>query len=140
MKGKLSISKVTCCGVPKEDYISIEVEDTLSSIRFIEVKMDLETFVQALFGLGNCPVEFELQGSDKVGKKYECSTEPVFVPHNHDGFISDDLIDKAVSSLEHDGWIGDRQDCNNHHNWVENLTEGAIYNVHFYRWVNVEEK
>ena len=44
MNGNISIGKVTYCGSPEEDYISIEVEDKLSSINFLKVKMDLESF------------------------------------------------------------------------------------------------
>jgi len=142
MNGKISIGKVTCCGRPEEDYISITVEDKLSSIRFLEVKMGLESFAKALMGLGNVPVEFELQGLNRVGKKYEHKTVEVYVPHGHTGFISDDFIDKAVSRRENDGWVGSRRDCKNHHNWVRNFEddEGSIYNVHFCRWVEVEKE
>lgn len=140
MKGKISIGKVTCCGRPEEDYISITVEDELSSINFLEVKMDLESFAKALMGLGNVPVEFELRGLDRVGKRYEYKTEQVYVPNDHTGFTSDDLIDKAVSKKETDGWIGSRRDCKNQHNMVDCDKEGVTYNVHFCRWVDVEKE
>ena len=138
MKGKISIGKVTCCGSPEGDYISIEVEDELSSINFLKVKMDLESFAKALMGLGNVPVEFELRGLDRVGKKHEYTTEQVYIPYAPSGVgFSDDLIDKAVSKWETDGWVGSRRDCKNHHNWVENRDNGSVYNVHFSRWVDV---
>jgi len=139
MKGKLSIGKVTCCGSPEEDYINIELEDGLSSIQFVKVKVSLMDFTKALFGLGHVPVEFELSGLDRVGKRYEHKTEQVYVPDAPIGqfTISDDLIDKAVSKWETDGWVGSRRDCKNHHNWVTDHDKGSIYNVHFARWVDV---
>lgn len=140
LKGSISIGKVTCCGTPKADYISIRVEDELSSITFLEVKMGLEDFAKALMGLGNVPIEFELQGTDRVGKKYEHKTLEIHVPYRSgDIRSSDDLIDKAVSEQEFDGWVGSRRDCKNHHNWIKNATTGAVYNVHFCRWVDVEK-
>ena len=102
--------------------------------------MDLLTFTKALFGLGHVPVEFELRGLDKVGKKYEYTTEQVYVPYDHEGNISDDLIDKAVSGWEHNGWAGSRRDCKNHHKRVSGPSNGATYNVCFCRWIDVEEE
>ena len=140
MKGKISIGKVTCYGSSEEDYISIGVEDELSSISFLAVKMGLENFTKALMGLANVPVDFELRGIDRVGKRYEHKTEQVHIPHDVDGNHSDIFIDRAIANWEIDGWIGRREDCKNHHNWVENRDNGSIFNVHFCRWVDIEKE
>ena len=144
MEGKLSIGKVTCCGNSKEDYISIEIEDTLSSIQFVRVRADLETFTKALFGLGCVPIEFELNGIERVGKKYEYKTVEVSIPHVPSRFEFTDeeinkAIDKAVSKYEVSGWVGSREDCKNYHNQVHYDKTHQEYNVHFCRWVEVEE-
>lgn len=143
MKGKISIGKVTCGGRPIEkDYVRIEIEDELSSIHFVEVKVELRAFAEALFGLGNVPVEFELRGLDRVGKKFERKTVVVSILVNSLEIpnLSDDNIDKAVSAYEIDGWIGRREDCCNHHNYVNCTKTHEMYRVHFYRWVDVEEE
>ncbi|GAF90109.1 unnamed protein product, partial [marine sediment metagenome] len=58
MKGKITIGKVTCCETPEEDYISIRVEDEISSIEFVEVKMSLLDFAKVITGQGYVPMEF----------------------------------------------------------------------------------
>jgi len=138
MKGRLSIGKVTCCGNREKDYIRIQLEDSLSSMEFVQVKVDLKTFTQALFGLSNVPMEFELMGIDRVGKKYEHKTVEVLIPRPDIGSPSDDVIHAAIKPYEIDGWIGRSEDAKNHHNRVENIPAGSVYKIHFCRWVEVE--
>ena len=71
MNGKVTIGKVTCSGGVENDFVSIRIEDTLSRIAFVDVKMDIESFGKALLGLGNVPIEFKLQGLDRVGKEFQ---------------------------------------------------------------------
>lgn len=140
MKGKLSIGKVTCCGSPEEDYISIGIEDTISSIQFVSVKVDLVTFTKALFGLGNVPIEFELRGAERVGMKYEHKTENVAIPHAPlEISLKDSDIAEAVGCHEVDGWIGDRDDCKNHHRHIRSEKTYQVYEVHYHRWVDAKE-
>ena len=146
MKGKLSIGKVTCCGSPEEDYIRIEIEDEISSIQFVTVKADLETFTRALFGLGNVPIEFELRGAERVGKKYEHKIVQVSIPNAPDGIsLLDKDIDQAVGYYEVDGWTGRREDCKNHHrhirqsNTMRKDRTYQLYAVLYVRWVDAEE-
>lgn len=140
MKGKITIGKVTCCGVPKNDYISIAIEDEVSNIRFVTVKMDIESFGKALFGLGSVPVEFEFQGIDKVGKKYEYKTVEVTISHRKNDFPEEGDIDIAVSKYEVDGWKGDRKDRSNMHRWVCNGDGYTVYKVGYFRWVELPIK
>lgn len=141
MQGHISIGKVTCSSSERtEHYISIGIEDEFSTINFLRVKVSMENFAEALMGLGHVPVEFELSGVDRVGKKYEYKTLEIHVPYRPgDLCTSDDLIDKAISKQEFDGWVGSRRDCKNHHNWLRNATSGAVYNVRFCRWVDEEK-
>ena len=147
MKGKLTIGKVTCCGSPEEDYIHIAIEDSTSSIQFVTVKADLETFTRALFGLGNVPIEFELLGIERVGKRYEHKTVQVSIPNAPDGVgLLDKDIDQAVGCYEVDGWRGSREDCKNHHrhirqsNTMRKDRTYQVYEVLYVRWVDVEEE
>lgn len=142
MKGKISIGKVTCCERPEKDYVSIGIEDELSSITFVNVKIDLEIFARALMGLSNCPVELELRGLDRVGKKFEHKTIEVHILHGDPGPPTDHQIRTAIKYYEKDGWKGSDQDARNHHNWVRNThpLKGSVYRICYCRWVDVEEK
>lgn len=138
MKGSISISKVTCGGEPENDYVSIRIEDGLSSIGFTTVKMDIESFGRALLGLGHVPVEFELLGMDKVGKKFEHKTVEVMITHEGELSPREEDIDIAVSKHEVDGWIGSKKDCKNFHRLVRCESDKySVYNVHYYRWVAI---
>lgn len=140
MKGKITITKVTCGGRSENDYVSISIEDKLSSIEFVEVKMDIESFGRALFGLGNVPIEFEFQGVDKIGKKFENKTVEVMITHRENESPGTGDIDIALSKYEIDGWKGDRRDCINMHKLVRRGGDYTVYDVHFFRWVDVKNE
>jgi len=140
MKGRISINKVTC-QAPEKDYVIIELEDELSSVEFVQARMSLETFGRALFGLSSLPVEFELRGLDKVGKKLENKIEEVFIPCETELYATDKEIRQAIKKYEVDGWIGRDENAKNHHNWVGYRgIDGYTARVIFRRWVEVEKK
>ena len=140
MKGKITIGKVTCCGEPENDYVSIRIEDELSNINFVDVKMDIESFGKALLGLGSVPVEFELRGLDRVGKKFEHKEMEVMITHRRGDSPGTGDIDAALSKNEIDGWKGDRGDCTNMHKRVRSGAGYTVHNVHFFRWVELSIK
>lgn len=139
MKGRISISKVHVCGMhsTEEDYVKIELKDKSSSIEFITVDISLKDFTEALFGLSGVPIEFELRGTENIGKKLETRTLQVFIP-NHDSTNTDEkerVIDSAVKKFETEGWHGRKSDCRNFHNRIKSNEFGEVYNVYFWRWV-----
>lgn len=144
MNGKITIGKVTCCGEPQNNYVSITIEDELSSIEFVTVKMDTKSFGEALLGLGHVPVEFELRGTNKIGKKLEHKTIEVMITHKGELSPREGDIDIAVSKHEVDGWYGNRDDCKNFHKLIRGEGgEGSgysVWTVHYHRWVDIENK
>ena len=68
MEGKLTISRIG-------DKIEIALEDRSSSIEFVRASVGLQDFTKALTGLALIPVEFELKGSELVGKELEVKRE-----------------------------------------------------------------
>lgn len=141
MKGKLSIGKVTCGGEPEKNYISITVEDSISSITFVEVKVDLRTFTDALFGLGHVPVEFELRGIERVGQLYEHKEVEITIPKEPDSLYPQDAtIAEAIGCYEVDGWIGNAEDCKNHHRWVKSEKTYQVFRIRYHRWVDGKDK
>lgn len=105
--------------------------------------MDFESFSKALLGQGNMPIEFQLRGLDKVGKKYEYKTEEVYVRTNGPE-DRENAIELAVRFEEVDGWIGDRNDCYNHHKFLRRDSKGNdnydVYSVSYRRWVDEKEE
>ena len=77
MKGNISIGRVTCNDSP--DYVQIDIEDKLSSINFISIKMTIKDFAETILGRGYIPIEFETRGLDKLGKKMEHKTVEVSI-------------------------------------------------------------
>jgi len=143
MKGRISISKVHVSGedivIPGEkDYISIEIEDELSSIRFLSLKMSLLNFANAITGQGYLPVDFKLGGLKNVGKKLEVKTLEVHIPKKNPkrAFLSDEDIRQAIKISEVDGWKGRDKDAKNHHNYLP----GDNYKINFHRWISVKNK
>lgn len=138
LKGKISISKVYVCGkIAQDSYISIEIEDELSSVRVIQANLSLKDFANAITGLSNLPCEFELGGIENIGKQLEVKTEEVVISESA---FYDQAIREGVRKYEVDGWIGRDKDAKNHHNWVRNCSRGAIYKISYHRWVKVGEK
>ena len=141
MDGKISIGNVSSCGNYKDGYISITVEDSLSSIGFLEIRMDITDFARALMGLGHLPVKYELRGVENLGKKFEVKDIPVAVAMRPGTcHLEDKDIDAAVKNHEVDGWMGRRDDCRNHHNSIgtsKDFDGGfQVYRVHFWRYVD----
>jgi len=141
MKGNISIAKVTCLGIPEKDHISIRIEDELSAIEFVEVKISLLDFAKAITGQGCIPVEYELNGIERVGMKYESKTIEVCIPSAaHSYGLTDTDIDTSVHAYEIDGWVGNRDDCKNHHNLVKTAMTHQVYRVRYWRWVDMEKE
>jgi hypothetical protein len=89
------------------------------------------------------PIEFQLRGLDKVGKKYEYKTIEVYVRTNGpEG--RENAVEMAVRFEEVNGWIGDRNDCYNHHKFLRRDSKGNdeydVYSVSYRRWIDEKEE
>lgn len=68
LKGKISIGRThghDC------NYITIEIVDCNSRVRFVKVNLSYEDFAKALTGLAYNPMEFEINNLDVIGKVKE---------------------------------------------------------------------
>ena len=131
MRGEISIGKVTSGG---HKWINITVTDDKSGCQFLDLKMSLIAFAEAMTGSSDQDCEFELR-TQNVGKRYEHKTMKILFPHGQsDSKDRDNKAKLAVHPYEIDGWMGDWKDLLNHHNW----RKGDIYVVRFHRYV--EEK
>ena len=66
LTGRLSISRIQG---NTDGFIEIQLEDKLSSQRFLEVKVPFDLFAQILTGASSREVELEVEGLDRIGKK-----------------------------------------------------------------------
>ena len=142
LKGSMRMMR-TSCNV-EEDYLSIEVEDELSGIQFLKVKMPLGSMADLLTSR-TAECEFEARAWHNVGKKRETKREKVFIPGNiYDLKKRLEAADEAVKKFNVDGWRGDVRDAVNHHNrcakGVEDGVDGEYYSVRFTRFVEVEHE
>lgn len=126
--GKITISKVVGLG---DDYMEIRIRDVDASVEFIEVKLSMEDFAQAITGMGAIPCKFEVRGLENVGKKRE--TEPLKFP-------IPGVLEKKEKALEllpsyiPDGWKASMY----FHSRNSFTTEGDQHyaNTTIYRWVD----
>jgi len=127
LKGNISIGRVT--SNVEENYIGIRIEDELSGINLLEIKISYEAFGNAVTGLSSQDIEYTLGRFDLAGKKREVKTENImFLPNKTDKDIRD-----CISCFEINGWKGRDEDAKNHHNRMGQ----DIYKVTFVRWVDV---
>lgn len=133
LKGKITIGKTSS---RDGDYVMIELEDSLSHCRVVEVRMSIEDFGQAILGLACQKCEFDLNDSGVIGKTHEYKEEVVPVPDdfNSHGGNFEKLAAKALAPFEVDGWVGRKEDLKNFHR-VERKGNKISYRVSFVRYV-----
>lgn len=117
-------------GSDEKRCVTIEVTDKISGAQFVEVKLSLAEFADAVFGRGYVPCEFNLRGVDKVGMKAENKEE--FVPISREDDRKENYS-KALKPFEVDGWHARSGDMGNGHR-----REGDGYRVVFFRHVPAE--
>jgi hypothetical protein len=135
-EGKISISRINCND--REDYISIRIRDEKSHIGFIDVKMELVDFANAVTGFSNQKCKFELRGRSNVGKAYEHKNLVITVAVARGKRVTQTEVEAAVGADSRtSGWICRWDDFKNHHNWVAcNNDNVQKFNVSFHRWVD----
>jgi hypothetical protein len=101
LKGKITISRPTYGGGKKA--ILIEVTDSLSRQRFVSVEMGYSDFAEAITGMGEVPVSFELRNPERVGLKKVSEDREVFAPERHCG--RKDYEDWLRDNCQEEGWI-----------------------------------
>lgn len=116
--------------------IEIRVRDDQNHITFLELRISLEDFAEALTGLGQCPCQIEVY-PDHIGKAAEHKTE--FVPLDLAGLytkVSQQAATmRALRPFEVDGWtaIGGRL-WNSH--YKRDVDGRPGYSVGFVRYVD----
>jgi len=131
MKGQITISRVH--SHQEQDYVSIRFNDETNGAEFLDAKMSLGSFADALLGLARVYCEFELR-PQHVGKRREIKTEIVTVSSYSP---TPEQKAAALAPFEVDGWVGRQSDLGNHHcaAGVSTRIGEYAYRVSFVRFV-----
>ena len=102
LKGKLTIGRR---GIIGEDYISIELEDSNSHLKVVELDISLDNLMRALTNLAcvDCEYEFNKDNSNLFGKIQEVKT--ISMPSK----MLDGVYDKESKSKIVKNWFGEQQ-------------------------------
>lgn len=134
-KGKITISRPQYGSGKKK--ISIQVEDEIAGIRFLEIEIDYDNFAEAITGLAYIDCEFDVFGLCNVGKKIEHKTELIQSDFKEYGKPSEEYINNILKPYEVDGWIASRylgsKDSRTHND------NGCIFKFNFSRWVDIND-
>lgn len=133
--GKISISRITS-NIEEVDYLTLQLKDESSRVRFLEVRIPFTSFVMALTGMMEEPITFYLYHTEHIGKVRETKEETVLVPR-HTYADRETIARLALEPYEVDGWVGYLPDALNHtHRTVERAPEGNRMRVSFHRYVD----
>ncbi len=118
----------------KGTFPEITIGDRTSGCIFLEIKMTMEDFAQAILGLGHVDCEFETYNLNLIGLKREVKIERVNRPQSNDK--NKEERDWLLKPFEIDGWKAYDQDLYNRNKWIkgENTVE-----VSFTRFVENKE-
>lgn len=133
LQGKITISRPQWSD--GTETITIRLQDENSRIEFVEARMTLQAFAQAITGLGHRDVELEMHGLDLVGKRIEHKEELVFVPGESYEPRHKKFAQMAIEAFELDGWKGSLRDADNSKRIAERRSDGNVYTVGFVRYV-----
>jgi hypothetical protein len=128
LPGKLTITHPTGGNT---DYMCIQVEDDVSGITFLELRISPEALMHALTARAFQDCTLELRGLHNLGKKRELKYECIpYAPVYGKG--ERDAKQRALAPFEVDGWQGSARDLGNFHKG--NQIDG--YRVSFTRFVD----
>lgn len=88
-----------------DETVRISIRDNLSRIVFVEARLSLPAYAEAITGLANVPCELQVQGMAHVGKVKVIEPRTAFCPGTH---MSDaQLSDWLKEGCKEEGWIVD---------------------------------
>ena len=100
---KVSIGRVQSnC---EDDYVKIDIIDSLSSRTFVNLKMTMTEFALLITGLSNCEAMGEVQHLEKVGRKMEHRSFAFEIGSKTVGGKKEAL--KAIETACPEGWEPD---------------------------------
>ena len=102
MKASITISRPSFGD--GRNKIVVQIKDSLSKIRFLEVEIDLDIFTAALTGLSEQECDIKVKSLELVGKKKEQKHISFNMPkHNYEN--RNDIAMKYAKEILKDGWL-----------------------------------
>lgn len=119
------------------DYqvIELQIEDRVSGVRFLEVRIALANFARLLTGQGCVAAMGEYAFMDSIGLIRETKTENVTIPTEYGRKLTEEAL-TALRVFEVDGWVGYKDDLRNMHRHVRTSEDRTMtYAVSFTRFI-----
>lgn len=128
LKGQVCITR------DNHGVIHISLQDGKSGIEAVEIHCTAANFANALMH-STTPCKFTWRPR-LVGKKHECKVEKVEYDCNYDASkeAREQKITESLKPFEVNGWVGNRQDLENHHRLIRGAGK-PTYSVSFHRYV-----
>lgn len=136
-KGHITISRVV--SNQEEDFISIEIEDSISGIPFAKIEMDTKSFGFAITGRSYMDCLFELRGIHNIGLTRETKHIEIPVKERKSQYKDEELL-KIFSEYEIDGWKGSLYDIKNNNNWKRSSDDSYNVLICFSRYVKAKDE
>jgi len=83
--------------------ISITITDEESRVRFFDGEMSYESFIEALTGMGECPVDATVRGLEFIGKQRINEPRTIECPLNT--YKKDELENWLSENAQEEGWL-----------------------------------
>ena len=120
------------------DYISLAIEDDVSWIRFVKLKISLENFTRALTGLAAQQAEAEFFGLEYVGKKQIQENRTILCPlatHKK----REEMEKWLEENAQEEGWFLRSYLGSQNSTYSDPKGEGTFLRYSVYKYVDVEE-
>lgn len=139
---KLTISRPS--NADGSEYVTIQIQDCASRERFVEVRIGLREYAEAITGLSQVPCVSTVRGLDHVGKKKETMSGRIYIPKSVDH--NRQAVKEFVTNTAppEGGWITDNY-LGSQNSVVSNGDKTMaeefpqIANVTYYRYVEVTD-
>lgn len=130
LKGKLTISRVMSNQC--DDYMEIVVEDDISGVEFLSIKLSMEQYGKAVAGSSYQDIEYEDHGMVNIGKVKEREKAQVPIPKQL-VFNRKCAEEYVVANCQREGWHLDSY-LGSQRSFVD-IGPDTYANVSYYRYV-----
>lgn len=136
-EGNITITRPSGGDATDNPYISIEVQDNRSRVRFLSLKVNMADFAKAITGFGHTPCRIEVSDLERVAMFKHSTTvwEKYEYDHKEDSEVrKKKIIEKALKDLkkvsDFKDWQYDCDDLGNHNR----RTKEGTYAITFCRF------
>jgi len=115
-------------------FVYIRIEDSSSHSQFVELKLTLEQFAEAVTGLHTSDVEMTVRNLDRVGKRRVREERSVVCPLNT--YKKEEIRQWMADHCQEEGWVVD--DYLGSQNSVKSVDGGTLLKYAVTKYVEVQ--